>query len=536
VIYFKDENGCLEGKTNGNTIMTNRNQRIIFALMMGLIIIFASMPIKTISANDSKYIEPLLNEPSSSILHNSSGPIINASMISNTNRTRIVGYFAEGDPFNEINTIDYSKLTVLIYSAAICKSDTDPGLLYNTGLLKTLVSKVHTAGSNILINLTGGNWNTWTNLSGVINFVSILTNNTLRSKLVANIVTMIANENLDGISIDWEGSDVTQPVYHQFLLDLRNALPSGKLISVAGCGNIIYNPWFNSTDAPLVDMFEVMLYDMAFPADATYDDYVADATLWLNNGFPAQKLDLGVPLYACSTVSMLTGYHQVIEQYNPAPSLNQLSMSTVIGWDGNPVAVNGGLLWWNGVNLAISKTKWAQANNIGGMMLFAVNYDALSDVDNLLTNIAKTLNTIPSITTSSLPNGAVGIPYSQILAATGGSIPYAWTIASGTLPTGLSLSSNGVISGTPTIISDPTSITFQVTDTANIIASKNLSITIGYAVWDVNRDGSINVLDMISLSQHLGETGKPGWILQDVNGDGVINTLDMIIIGQHWTG
>jgi hypothetical protein len=75
-----------------------------------------------------------------------------------------------------------------------------------------------------------------------------------------------------------------------------------------------------------------------------------------------------------------------------------------------------------------------------------------------------------------------------------------------------------------------------VTDTANIIASKNLSITIGYAVWDVNRDGSINVLDMISLSQHLGETGKPGWILQDVNGDGVINTLDMIIIGQHWTG
>ena len=45
-----------------------------------------------------------------------------------------------------------------------------------------------------------------------------------------------------------------------------------------------------------------------------------------------------------------------------------------------------------------------------------------------------------------------------------------------------------------------------------------------------------NVLDMISVSQHWGESGTPGWIRQDVNSDGVINSLDMIIIGQNWTG
>ncbi len=53
---------------------------------------------------------------------------------------------------------------------------------------------------------------------------------------------------------------------------------------------------------------------------------------------------------------------------------------------------------------------------------------------------------------------------------------------------------------------------------------------------DVNNDDHVNVLDMILIGQHWGETGSPGWILQDVKKDGVINVLDMIIIGQHWTG
>ncbi len=56
-----------------------------------------------------------------------------------------------------------------------------------------------------------------------------------------------------------------------------------------------------------------------------------------------------------------------------------------------------------------------------------------------------------SITTSSpLPNGAEGIPYSQRLAATGASVNASWFLKSGFLPNGLSLSRDGTISGTPT--------------------------------------------------------------------------------------
>ena len=55
-----------------------------------------------------------------------------------------------------------------------------------------------------------------------------------------------------------------------------------------------------------------------------------------------------------------------------------------------------------------------------------------------------------SITTSSLPNGFVGQPYSQTLGAAGGAPGYTWTQSGGQMPAGLSLSSGGTIGGTPT--------------------------------------------------------------------------------------
>lgn len=66
----------------------------------------------------------------------------------------------------------------------------------------------------------------------------------------------------------------------------------------------------------------------------------------------------------------------------------------------------------------------------------------------------------------------------------------------------------------------------------------NASRTIGLPLCspDVNIDGRVNVLDMILVGQHWGETGTPGWIPEDANPDGTINVLDMICIGQNWTG
>ena len=55
-----------------------------------------------------------------------------------------------------------------------------------------------------------------------------------------------------------------------------------------------------------------------------------------------------------------------------------------------------------------------------------------------------------TIMTTSLPDAVQGIAYSRTLAATGGTGTNTWSLATGSLPTGLTLSAAGVISGTRT--------------------------------------------------------------------------------------
>jgi hypothetical protein len=82
-----------------------------------------------------------------------------------------------------------------------------------------------------------------------------------------------------------------------------------------------------------------------------------------------------------------------------------------------------------------------------------------------------------TITTPSLPNGTVGMAYSATLTASGGTMPYTWSI-SGALPPGLTLNStSGAITETPTTVGTY-NFTAQVSDFSNQTATKSLSITI----------------------------------------------------------
>lgn len=89
-----------------------------------------------------------------------------------------------------------------------------------------------------------------------------------------------------------------------------------------------------------------------------------------------------------------------------------------------------------------------------------------------------------AVATTSLPGATVGSSYSAPLTATGGTPPYTWSIASGSLPAGLSLNaSTGVISGTPTAAAT-SSFTVQATDSTSptpLTATQPLSITVSPA-------------------------------------------------------
>ena len=89
-----------------------------------------------------------------------------------------------------------------------------------------------------------------------------------------------------------------------------------------------------------------------------------------------------------------------------------------------------------------------------------------------------------SISTTTLKDAPTGLTYSQTLAASGGTAPYTWIVESGSLPAGLSLSTSGTITGTPTVVTAVTAgvavypVTVKVTDsaTAPATATKSLSI------------------------------------------------------------
>lgn len=87
----------------------------------------------------------------------------------------------------------------------------------------------------------------------------------------------------------------------------------------------------------------------------------------------------------------------------------------------------------------------------------------------------------PKITTDSLPNGTVDAEYKQTLIADG-TAPITWKVTGGDLPDGLSLSEDGVLSGTSTAETAEKDFTFTVTATNDAGSDdKKFTLTIGVA-------------------------------------------------------
>ncbi|MBN9662525.1 MAG: putative Ig domain-containing protein [Acidobacteria bacterium] len=123
----------------------------------------------------------------------------------------------------------------------------------------------------------------------------------------------------------------------------------------------------------------------------------------------------------------------------------------------------------------------------GGSFTFTAR---VTDTANVSANQVFTIS-ISSILTitsnSALPNGSVNSPYSAPLSVVGGAAPYTWTLTSGQLPIGLTLSTAGIISGTP-VTSGSVSFSVKVQDNGLNLATQsfNLSIGVGLAITTVS--------------------------------------------------
>jgi choice-of-anchor C domain-containing protein len=119
------------------------------------------------------------------------------------------------------------------------------------------------------------------------------------------------------------------------------------------------------------------------------------------------------------------------------------------GHVGVVVKVHGGRLYFVGQNQASAQPEsWIPINSANRASPGGDFSDSLQPEGWLRSSNALFVST-PSTATSP-PNAAVGKSYNFHFSASGGKSAYSWSIASGSLPPGLDLSTSGVISGTPT--------------------------------------------------------------------------------------
>jgi formylglycine-generating enzyme required for sulfatase activity/outer membrane protein assembly factor BamB len=124
-----------------------------------------------------------------------------------------------------------------------------------------------------------------------------------------------------------------------------------------------------------------------------------------------------------------------------------------------------------------------------------------------------------TITTTVLAGGMPGAPYFAALQATGGSGALAWSLDSGTLPTGVSMSSSGVISGTPTA-NGIWNFTVRVTDARGTTDTQSLSITISGAVHTNYVCRIVDYGADVGGGRYRGNSFTTLSGMEDVDGDG----------------
>src|ERR1039458_4652522 len=149
------------------------------------------------------------------------------------------------------------------------------------------------------------------------------------------------------------------------------------------------------------------------------------------------------------------------------------------------------------------------------------NYFTVKVTDALFSTATQALilTVIPlQVTTTALPNGTNGLPYSQQLSAVSGRLPFSWSLMTGSLPSGLTLATNGVISGTPTTIGT-NYFTVKVTDALFSTATQALALTVlalqgqGNGVfYEIPKSEYDALVDLYNSTGGNAWTTQTGWL------------------------
>ncbi|MEG3191236.1 putative Ig domain-containing protein [Lysobacter sp. D1-1-M9] len=126
--------------------------------------------------------------------------------------------------------------------------------------------------------------------------------------------------------------------------------------------------------------------------------------------------------------------------------------------------------------------------HVGGSNVATSDFFSVRDEDGNWMSVSVTIaapTSAISIEPSTLPEMFAGTAFSQQLSATGGTAPYTYSITGGALPPGLTMTSAGLISGTPTQRGDA-SFTVGVVDAVSDTGSRGYTVSVAGGTLSVS--------------------------------------------------
>lgn len=310
---------------------------------------------------------------------------------------RVMGYLPSWRNVHP-KTVRWDALTHLCFAFLKVKADgqLDEGDVKSQ--LKNIVEEGHKNGVAVLISVGGG---------GTANFSTCLLNKTSRKNLAANLIKFASSYAVDGLDIDFEefeGSSTgattkdlaKRSALENLYIDLRNALPEGKLLSAAVSPSWqnpnwgYYNCYTNSMFQYL-DFVGLMIYDQSgtyssspYSQHADYSaHFLPSIDHWLNNrAVPRNKILPGVPFYGYKFKDTSGGLAEAISYQN---------ILTQYPNEQGEYKDHLGLSFYNGKTTIEQKANYIKNNQLGGIMIWELTQDAVDNSKSLLTVIHQVL-------------------------------------------------------------------------------------------------------------------------------------------------
>lgn len=282
---------------------------------------------------------------------------------------RIVAYVPNWTDLPTLaTTIDYAKLTH-INIAFENPTNSEGGLSFNSKN-EALITRAKANSVKVLISIGGGG--AADNATMKARYFSLISADR-RKEFASRLATYVEAHGFDGLDVDIEGPSINED-YGAFIAELGAVLkPKGKLLTSA------LSKGYGGDRVPAstfehFDFVNIMAYDGTGPWDpkragqhSSFEYARTNVAYWLKRGLSKDKAVLGVPFYGY-------GFGEAFKKgdYPYSRLLKEFPGAEMKDEAGNTV-------WYNGIPTIRAKSRYVVENDLGGVMIWSLDYDVPGD-------------------------------------------------------------------------------------------------------------------------------------------------------------